>query len=113
VIDSRGLPESVDVYEMERNGRRMSRGMGSDKLDGVMEISRAGKLAGRIALPERCANLCFSEWARNRLFMASSHSIYVVHVIAHGVLGRQGTKCARLSPLSQARDIPLGMNVAI
>jgi putative ABC transport system substrate-binding protein len=30
---------------------------------------------GFIALPERCANLCFGGSRRNRLFMAASHSL--------------------------------------
>ena len=32
-----------------------------------------GKPIGHIALPERCANLCFGGRYRNRLFMAASH----------------------------------------
>ena len=34
-------------------------GMGSAELDGVVVFSPAGERIGRIALPERCANLCF------------------------------------------------------
>jgi gluconolactonase len=52
-----------------------------------MIISPAGKIIGRIALPERCANLCFGGRARNRLFMASSQSIYAVHVNTQGAVG--------------------------
>jgi gluconolactonase len=62
-------------------------GMGSDEMDGVMVISPAGKIIGRIALPERCANLCFGGRARNRLFMASSQSIYSVFVNTQGAPG--------------------------
>ena len=32
-----------------------------------------GSPIGRIALPERCANVCFGGAKRNRLFMAASH----------------------------------------
>jgi gluconolactonase len=62
-------------------------GMGNDELDGVMIISAEGKMIGRIALPERCANLCFGGRARNRLFMAASQSIYAVHVNTQGAVG--------------------------
>ena len=62
-------------------------GMGNDEPDGVMVISPHGKMIGRIALPERCANLCFGGRALSRLFMASSQSIYAVHVNTQGALG--------------------------
>ena len=42
------------------------------------------KLIGRIRLPERCANLCFGGAKRNRLFLASSQSLYSVYVNAQG-----------------------------
>ena len=40
---------------------------------------------GRIVLPERCANLCFGGQHRNRLFMASSQSLYALYVGTQGV----------------------------
>ena len=43
-----------------------------------------GKAIGHIALPERCANLCFGGEKGNRLFMASSHGIYSLFVNARG-----------------------------
>ncbi|MBO6755011.1 MAG: SMP-30/gluconolactonase/LRE family protein [Roseibium sp.] len=60
-------------------------GMGSDALDGVMVFAPDGAPIGRIALPERCANLCFGGRANSRLFMASSHSIYALYVNVSGV----------------------------
>jgi gluconolactonase len=63
-------------------------GMGKDELDGVMVYNPAGKAIGRIQLPERCANLCFGGVARNRLFMASSQSVYALFVGTQGVPGR-------------------------
>ena len=50
-------------------------GMGEAGLDGVHVFNPAGKLIGRIDLPERCANLCFGGVHRNRLFMAASTSL--------------------------------------
>lgn len=62
-------------------------GMGSDELDGVMIFSPQGKAIGRIQLPERCANVCFGGVMRNRLFMASSKSIYALYVNTQGAPG--------------------------
>ncbi len=59
-------------------------GMGSPELDGVMVFAPDGKPIGRIALPERCANLCFGGEKRNRLFMAASRSIYALYVGVRG-----------------------------
>jgi gluconolactonase len=58
--------------------------MGSADLDGVKVFNPAGKPIGFIALPERCANLCFGGPKRNRLFMAASHSLYSLYVNAQG-----------------------------
>jgi gluconolactonase len=59
-------------------------GMGSDDLDGVKVFNEDGRAIGRIALPERCANLCFGGAMRNRLFMAASQSVYALYVDAQG-----------------------------
>ena len=58
-------------------------GMG-DGLDGVLVFNPAGAPIGRIALPERCANLCFGGRHRNRLFMAASQSLYSLYVNTQG-----------------------------
>lgn len=62
-------------------------GMGSDDLDGVMTFAPDGTPIGRIALPERCANLCFGGRANSRIFTASSTSIYALYVNVSGVVG--------------------------
>jgi gluconolactonase len=62
-------------------------GMGSAELDGVMIFNPDGKPIGRIALPERCANLCFGGEMRNRLFMAASQSVYALYVGTQGAVG--------------------------
>jgi gluconolactonase len=62
-------------------------GMGSADLDGVMCFAPDGKPIGRIALPERCANVCFGGLKRNRLFMAASQSLYAVYLNTQGVAG--------------------------
>jgi gluconolactonase len=58
----------------------------SAELDGVMVFSPAGEPLGHIALPERCANLCFGGRWRNRLFMAASHSVYSLYVNTQGAV---------------------------
>ncbi len=62
-------------------------GMGTKDLDGVMIFNPKGKAIGRIALPERCANVCFGGRDRNRLFMAASQSVYALYVNTQGVAG--------------------------
>ena len=59
-------------------------GMGAEGLDGVNIFNPAGKLIGRIDLPERCANVCFGGRHRNRLFMAASTSVYSLFVNTQG-----------------------------
>ncbi len=51
---------------------------------GVLVLNPAGKLIGRIRLPEVCANLCFGGPKRDRLFMAASQSLYMLQVATQG-----------------------------
>ncbi|MDW3682018.1 SMP-30/gluconolactonase/LRE family protein [Cupriavidus sp. CV2] len=59
-------------------------GVNPAPLDGVMVFNPKGKPIGHVRLPERCANLCFGGLENNRLFMASSHSIYALYVNTRG-----------------------------
>ncbi|HZQ02269.1 MAG TPA: SMP-30/gluconolactonase/LRE family protein [Reyranella sp.] len=52
--------------------------------NGVTIWTPAGKLIGRIRLPEVCGNICFGGPKRNRLFMAGSQSLYAVFVNTQG-----------------------------
>jgi gluconolactonase len=73
-------PETIDgraVYPLK--GR-------PEDLDGVKVFNPEGKAIGFIRLPERCANLAFGGPKRNRLYMASSHSLYALFVEAHGAV---------------------------
>ena len=51
---------------------------------GVTVWNPAGKLIGRIRLPETCANVAFGGPKRNRLFMAAGQSLYAVYTNAQG-----------------------------
>jgi gluconolactonase len=62
-------------------------GMGAEGLDGVAIFNSAGKLIGRIDLPDRCAHVCFGGRHRNRLFMATSTSVYSLFVNTQGAVG--------------------------
>ena len=53
-------------------------------LDGVRVVDASGRAIGHIHLPERCANVCFGGAKNNRLFMASSHSLYALYVNVQG-----------------------------
>nr|WP_198984544.1 SMP-30/gluconolactonase/LRE family protein [Herbaspirillum sp. ASV7] len=61
-------------------------GTGSAELDGVRVFAPDGSAIGHIALPERCANLCFGGRLRNRLFMASTSSLYALYVNTRGAV---------------------------
>ncbi|SHI67510.1 gluconolactonase [Roseomonas rosea] len=112
VIESRSRPRTIRVFDVEgdrlRNGRVLLEagagtpdgfrvdvdgnlwcgwGMGDPELDGVRVFNPSGQPIGHIALPERCANLCFGGRHRNRLFMAASHSLYALYVNTQGAPG--------------------------
>jgi gluconolactonase len=114
VIESRARPRTIRVFDVTAQGTRLANsrvlldagpgtpdgfrvdihgnlwcgwGMGTPELDGVRVFSPGGEPIGHIALPERCANLCFGGKHRNRLFMASCTSIYSLYVNTQGVAG--------------------------
>ena len=81
-------PGTPDGFRVDIDGNLWCGwGMGSAELDGVMVFSPAGKPIGRIALPERCANVCFGGRNRDRLFMAASKSLYAIYVNTRGAPG--------------------------
>jgi gluconolactonase len=59
-------------------------GWAGEGYDGVHVFAPDGQRIGLILLPEICANLCFGGAKRNRLFMASSQSLYAVYVETRG-----------------------------
>ncbi|MGE0851598.1 MAG: SMP-30/gluconolactonase/LRE family protein [Hyphomicrobiaceae bacterium] len=115
IVESRGVPNrKILAYDVTDGGRKLANkrvlidagpgtpdgmrcdvdgnlwcgwGMGSPDLDGVMVFNRDGKPIGRIALPERCANVCFGGLKRNRLFMAASQSMYALYINGQGAPG--------------------------
>jgi gluconolactonase len=112
IIESGSIPRVIRAYDVVENGTKLAGmralitaedkgtpdgmrldvdgnlwcgwGQGTQELDGVMIFNSEGKLIGRIDLPERCANLCFGGLHRNRLFMASSTSVYSLFVNTQG-----------------------------
>jgi gluconolactonase len=89
-VDANG-PGALDGIKVDVDGNLWC-GFGSngspqakaEELDGVMVFNPAGKPIGHIRLPERCANLCFGGPKKNRLFMASCHSLYALYVETQG-----------------------------
>ena len=61
--------------------------MGTEELDGVLVVAPDGERIGFIQLPERCANVCFGGFKRNRLFMAASQSLYSLYINTQGAAG--------------------------
>ncbi|WP_323771483.1 SMP-30/gluconolactonase/LRE family protein [Antarctobacter sp.] len=115
IVESRGVPtRKILAYDVGSDGRTLSNkriqidagpgtpdgmrcdvegnlwcgwGMGDPELDGVMVFASDGRPIGRIALPERCANLCFGGRANSRVFMAAAQSVYALYVNVAGVKG--------------------------
>jgi gluconolactonase len=114
IIEAGVSPRVIRAYDVTQNGTRIANprthitaetngtpdgmridvdgniwcgwGMGAEGLDGVAIFNPAGKLIGRVDLPERCANLCFGGLHRNRLLMASSTSVYSLFVNTQGAV---------------------------
>ena len=114
LVASRANPRKLVAYDVAADGTRLANGrdfidagrgtpdgfrvdvdgnlwcgwgMGDPELDGVRVFNPAGEPIGHIALPERCANLCFGGRYRNRLFMAASHGLYSLYVNTQGAPG--------------------------
>jgi len=114
IVESRSEPRRILIYDVVADGEKLANGkilidsgpLGtpdgmrcdidgnlwcgwgmSEELDGVRVFAPDGEPIGHIALPERCANLCFGGPRRNRLFMAASHSLYSLFVNTQGVRG--------------------------
>ena len=80
-----GTNGALNAEAADVGGRKVFNLRGKpEDLDGVMVFNPAGKPLAFIRLPERCANLCFGGPKGNRLYMASSHSLYALYVEAHG-----------------------------
>jgi gluconolactonase len=92
LIDADG-PGALDGIAVDALGNVWC-GFGSDgsagadaaALDGVRVYDAQGRPLAHIHLPERCANLCFGGAKMNRLFMASSHSLYALYVNVRGAV---------------------------
>jgi gluconolactonase len=86
LIDS-GPSGTPDGFRCDIDGNLWCGWGTSPELDGVRIFTPAGEPIGHIALPERCANVCFGGRHRNRLFMAAAHSLYALYTNAQGAPG--------------------------
>jgi gluconolactonase len=115
IVEAGITPRVIRVYDVVDDGRRLANprpfvtaepngtpdglrvdvdgnlwcgwGMGAEGLDGVSVFNPGGRIIGRIDLPERCANVCFGGWKRNRLFMCGSTSMFSLFVNTQGAPG--------------------------
>jgi gluconolactonase len=113
VVESRSVPRRIRVFDVTGDGTVLANdrvfveagagtpdgfrcdvegnlwcGWGmSAELNGVVVFAPDATMIGRIALPERCANLCFGGRKRNRLLMAASQSVYSIYVNTEGAPG--------------------------
>jgi gluconolactonase len=86
LIDS-GPQGTPDGFRVDIDGNLWCGWGMAPELDGVRVFTPQGEPIGHIALPERCANVCFGGRKRNRLFMAAAHSLYALYVNTQGVIG--------------------------
>src|SRR5829696_7599281 len=134
IVESRARPRAIRVFDVVEDGTRLANGRlfgdvgdgapdgfrcdvhgnlwcgwgTGPELNGVVVFAPDGKMIGRIALPERCANLCFGGTARNRLFMAASHSLYSVYVNTQGAIGGRALLWSRRRPGATLQQLPSG-----
>jgi gluconolactonase len=114
LVDTSATPRLIRVYDVVDDGTKLANGRAfvtcdagetpdgfrcdvdgnlwcgwgtAPALDGVVVFNPDGKRIGKIALPERSANLCFGGIKRNRLFMAARHSLYSLYVNTQGAIG--------------------------
>ncbi len=69
------------------DGMRVDEGgnVWSSAADGVHCVSPSGELLGKIFVPHRVANLTFGGFAKNRLFIAATNTLYAIYVNCRGV----------------------------
>ncbi len=82
VVD--GVRCNADGMRADRAGNIWASAAAPLGYAGVTVWNPAGKLIGRIRLPESCANLCFAGPKRDHLFMAATQSIYLLRVNIQG-----------------------------
>jgi gluconolactonase len=79
-----GVPCHPDGMRTDRAGNVWISSNAPLGYAGVTVWNPAGKLIGRIRLPEVCANLCFAGPKRDYLFMCASQSVYMVRLNIQG-----------------------------
>ncbi len=79
-----GVKCGSDGMRVDRAGNLWSGSNAPYGYSGVTVWNPAGKLLGRIRLPEVCANLCFAGPKRDYLFMTASQSVYLLRVNIQG-----------------------------
>jgi len=82
VVD--GVKCSPDGMKADVEGNLWCGSNGPLGYGGVMVFSPAGKLLGRIRLPQLCSNLTFGGPKRNVLFMMCGQSLYALQVQTQG-----------------------------
>jgi len=79
-----GVRCGPDGMRCDKAGNIWSSSAGPLGYAGVTVWNPAGKLIGRIRLPETCANLCFAGPKRDHLFIAANSSIYMLRLNIQG-----------------------------
>jgi len=79
-----GVHCGPDGHRVDKAGNVWSGSNAPFGYSGVTIWNPAGKLIGRIRLPEVCANITFAGPKRDWLFMCASQSVYLLHVNIQG-----------------------------
>jgi gluconolactonase len=79
-----GVHCGPDGMRADRSGNIWSGSNAPLGYSGVTVWNPAGKLIGRIRLPEVCANVCFAGPKRDWLFMCATQSVYLLRVNIQG-----------------------------
>ena len=101
-----GDPTHIRVFDVGADGRALSGGevfhsiapgaadgmrcdedgnLWSSAGDGVHCVDPAGRLLGKVLVPERVSNVCFGGRAKARLFITASTSVYAIALNRRGV----------------------------
>src|SRR5262249_31337322 len=83
-LDVEGVDCHADGMRTDRAGNVWASANGPLGYSGCTVWNPAGKIIGRIRLPEPCANICFGGPKRDYVFICAGQSVYMLRVSIQG-----------------------------